>query len=267
MRAARWEGVEVGSLAASWDVPEVHAYACVGSTNDLARSLAEEGCATGTCVIADEQTAGRGRAERRWSSPAGLGVWMSLVLRPLGLRDPGVLPLVVGVAVARALDAFARPAVPQIKWPNDVLLAGRKVGGILCEGSWDGNSPRFVVVGIGLNVLHSPEDFPDGIRDLATSLRIASGWAPPREEIAGAVARAVMEAGREPVLDSSLLEELARRDSLRGREVIVREPSGRELHGTAAGVAPDGSLLLRTPAGVLRHIRTGSVRRIVPAGA
>lgn len=266
MRTSRWDGLGVASLARQWGVPEVHAYARVGSTNDLARSLAESGCPDGTCVIADEQIAGRGRAERRWTSPAGLGVWMSLVLRPRGLRDPGVLPLVVGVAVARALDPFARPAVPQVKWPNDVLLANRKVGGILCEGSWDGDSLRFVVIGIGLNVLHSPEDFPVEIRDLATSLRIVSGWAPPREEIACAVARAVVEAMREPVLDTSRLEELARRDSLCGHEVTVTEPLRAEVRGIATGIAPDGSLLLRTPSGVLRRIRNGTVRRVAPGG-
>lgn len=259
-RMTRWEALDAAELARLWGVPELHLFRSVGSTNDVARALAERGCAAGTCVLAEEQTAGRGRASRTWASPPGLGIWMSLVLRPAGLAAPGVLPLLVGLAAAQALDPFCRPAAVQVKWPNDLLLGGRKLGGILCEGAWEQGRLAFVVAGIGLNVLQAPEDFPAELRPGATSLRIAAGWQPPRAEVAGAVLRAVLETTRRPELDRDRLAELEARDALRGRDVVLVEPGAAPLHGRALGINADGALLLRTGCGSLRTVRSGTVR-------
>jgi BirA family transcriptional regulator, biotin operon repressor / biotin---[acetyl-CoA-carboxylase] ligase len=258
--ADRWEGAAAEELAVGWGLPSVHLFARVRSTNDSARGLADGGAPHGTLCLAEEQTAGRGRGGRAWSSPAGLGIWMSMVARPASLPAPGLLPILVGLAAAEALDPFVRPALTQVKWPNDLQLAGRKVAGILCEGSWDGLRPGAVVVGIGLNVLHAPDDFPDEVRETATSLRIVSGWSPPRAEVAGAVAGAVMRAlARPPAqLTGALLDALRGRDALEGRP--VRVTGAAETDGTAMGISPAGALLVRTREGRLQSITAGTVR-------
>jgi BirA family biotin operon repressor/biotin-[acetyl-CoA-carboxylase] ligase len=258
--ADRWEGVAAGELAARWGLPSVHLFARIRSTNDAARALADGGAPHGTLVLAEEQTAGRGRGGNAWSSPPGVGVWMSMVARPSSLPAPGLLPLLVGLAAAEAVDAFVRPAVTQVKWPNDLQLAGRKIAGILCEGSWEGARPGSVIVGIGLNVLHVPGDFPDEVAQTATSLRIVSGWSPPRVEVAGAVASAVARALRNPPsqLTGAMLDALRRRDALEGRP--VRVTGAQETAGTALGVSPAGALLLRDADGVLRTVTSGTVR-------
>lgn len=265
--ADRWEGFSAAELAARWGLPAVHLYARVGSTNDAARALADAGAPHGTLVLAEEQTAGRGRSGRAWSSPPGLGVWMSMVARPASLPAPGLLPILVGLAAAEAIDPFVKPVSTQVKWPNDLQLAGRKVAGVLCEGSWDGAEPGAVVVGIGMNVLHVPDDFPGEVRETATSLRIASGWSPPRDEVAGAVAAAVMRALANPPaqLGGAMLETLRRRDALEGRG--VRVTGAAETAGIALGISPAGALLLRTDAGRLQTITSGTVRLAEAGGA
>lgn len=261
----RWEGATAEELAARWGLPSVHLFARVRSTNDSARGLADGGAPHGTLCLAEEQTAGRGRGGRAWASPPGVGVWMSMVARPASLPAPGLLPLLVGLAAAEAVDAFVRPAVTQVKWPNDLQLAGRKIAGILCEGSWDGARPGSVVVGIGINVLHAPDDFPEEVRETATSLRIVSGWSPPRADVAGAVASAVARALKNPPsqLTGAMLDALRRRDALEGRP--VRVTGATETIGTALGVSPAGALLLRDPAGRLQTVTSGTVRVVSPA--
>ncbi|HEV2150031.1 MAG TPA: biotin--[acetyl-CoA-carboxylase] ligase, partial [Longimicrobiaceae bacterium] len=209
-RADRWEGGTAAELARAWGIPALHLFERVGSTNDVARALAGAGAPAGTAVIAEEQVAGRGRGGRQWVSPPGLGIWLSVVLRPAALPEPGLLPLRVGLAAAAALDPFARPGRVEVKWPNDLQVAGRKLGGILCEGSWEGAGVAFVVAGIGINAAHAPDDFPAPLRPEATSLRMASGWSPPRAEVAGALVRALagLPARMGAVLSPAVLAEL-----------------------------------------------------------
>jgi len=260
LAAERWEGATAAELATRWGLPAVHLFSRAGSTNDVARALAEAGAPAGTAVLADEQTAGRGRGGKGWSSPAGLGVWLSVVLRPESLAAPGLLPILVGLAAADALDPFVRPARVAIKWPNDLHLAGRKLAGILCEGSWDGARPGYVVAGIGINVLHSIDDFPTELQGTATSLRITAGWSPPRADVAGAVAGALLRRLAQPPaeLGGALLEALRGRDALLGRP--VRVTGAEAVTGTAMGITPAGALLVRTDAGALRTVRSGTVR-------
>lgn len=267
VRAERYDGATADELARRWDLPAVHLFSSAGSTNDVARTLAEGGAPAGTVVLADEQTAGRGRGGKGWSSPPGLGVWLSMVLRPPSLAAPGLLPILVGLAAADALDAFVRPAQVAIKWPNDLQLAERKLAGILCEGSWDSGRPGYVVAGIGINVLHSIDDFPPELRETATSLRIAAGWGPPRVDVAGTVAGALMRRVSHPPaeLGGALLEALRGRDALLGR--AVRVTGAEAVTGTAMGVSPAGALLVRTEAGALRSIRSGTVRLAETAAA
>jgi BirA family transcriptional regulator, biotin operon repressor / biotin---[acetyl-CoA-carboxylase] ligase len=258
--AERWEGATAAVLANRWGIPGVHLFERVGSTSDHARRLADAGAPHGTVVLAEEQAAGRGRGARGWDSPAGLGIWMSIVTRPAVLSSPGLLPILVGLAVADALDPFLRPAIAQVKWPNDLQVEGRKLAGILCEGRWEGGTPSGIVVGVGLNVLHAPDDFPPDLRESATSMRIAAGWSPPRAEVAGAVAAAVARALSRPPerLSGALSEALRRRDALEGRPVEVTGPEA--VAGTALGVDPAGALLVRAADGRLRAVTSGSVR-------
>lgn len=256
----RWEGATAEELAARWGVPAVHLLDQVGSTNDYARALADAGAPAGTTVIAEEQLAGRGRGGKAWTSPPGLGIWMTLILRPVTLPAPGLLPILVGLAAAEALDEYVRPVRAQVKWPNDVHLVGRKVAGILCEGAWEAGRPGAVVAGIGINSGHSTADFPPELREVATSIRIAAGWAPPRAEVAGAIVRGILRLASQPPaqLGGALLEALHARDALQGREVVVT--GATPVRGIALGISPAGALLVRSEEGALRTIRAGTVR-------
>ena len=259
--------VEAGEWAARWGVPEVHWFRSVGSTNDLGRALAGSGARHGTTVIANEQLAGRGQYGRGWISAAGLGVYLSMVVRP-PLPDSALLPLRVGVAVAEALERLAPMMRIAVKWPNDLWVDGRKLAGILCEGAWAGEQLASVVVGIGLNLRHSAEDFPRELRPYATSVLRATGATPPLAAAAGALTGAILLAA-DPAgeLTERLPSALAARDALRGRTVRVEPRGGKELAGLASGIAPDGALLVRRADGVLHSVRSGSVRVATEAAA
>lgn len=164
--------------------------AATGSTNDDARRLAAEGAPEGTVVLAERQTAGRGRLGRAWDSPGRLGLYLSVLLRP---QDPperlGRYAITAAVAVCAACRELAGDAVV-VKWPNDLLASGRKLGGILSELR-QGPDGADLIVGIGLNVGHAAEDFPESLRGRATSLRmLRNGASIDREDAAVAVLRA-----------------------------------------------------------------------------
>lgn len=145
----------------------------VTSTNDVLRQMAIEGAAEGTAVVAQQQTRGRGRQHRPWHSPPGLGLYLSVLLRPpWPAAESGALALLAGVAVASALKQLGMPDV-KLKWPNDVLAGGKKICGVLVEPALKGGQIEFAVVGIGLNVRHGVEDFPPELRPTATSCALA----------------------------------------------------------------------------------------------
>ncbi|HSA95741.1 MAG TPA: biotin--[acetyl-CoA-carboxylase] ligase [Acidobacteriota bacterium] len=154
-----------------------HRFESLASTNDTARDFAFDGAAHGTAVLAREQTRGRGTKGRTWHSPAGLGLYVSFVVRgPEGgeVPSPHLLPLVAGLAAADALAAEAGVEA-RLKWPNDLVHDGRKIGGILSEAVSGVAAGGFAVVGVGLNVGHAPEDFPPELRATASSVRMAGG--------------------------------------------------------------------------------------------
>lgn len=160
------------------------------STNDLAKEMARKGAAEGTVVVAESQTEGRGTKGRSWHSPRGGGLYASVILRPRR-PDLSLLPLLAGVACREAVREAAGVETA-LDWPNDIVWKGRKIGGILCEGEYLGNSVSFAVLGIGLNVGQKTTDFPSSLRSTAGSLRLASG----RE-----VDRASLEKALWPALD------------------------------------------------------------------
>ena len=149
---------------------KIHRVESCSSTNDLAHKMAQAGAEEGTVVIADEQTAGRGTKDRLWYSKKGIGLYLSVILRPRK-RDMSLLPMVAGLAMRDALFEQEGLSV-ELKWPNDLVYDGKKLGGILCEASFLGNEISYAILGMGLNVNHEKRDFPENLRSHATSLKI-----------------------------------------------------------------------------------------------
>lgn len=217
--------------------PRVH-HRLADSTNERAKALAVAGAPHGTLVTAAQQSAGRGRQGRSWVAPPGRAVLMSLVVRELG-EDSPMLPLSAAVAVCEACEEAASVSC-EIKWPNDVWIDGRKVSGILVEGRpQDG----WAVLGIGLNVATAADEFPEELREIATSLAAAADDAPDSPEAVLPLLLAALERR----LDDPPTEVVAAwraRDALRGRSVRWADGSG-----TAAGISDAGSLVVETDAG------------------
>lgn len=244
-----------GGLATRWLGGGWHWRARATSTNDWARALADRDAPHGTVVVADRQTRGRGRRGHPWHSPAG-GLWMSLVLRP---RTPpsalGPLGLAVAVAVAEAIEGLGVGGVA-LKWPNDVLVSGRKVAGILTEAAAEAGCVRHVIVGIGVNL--NVARFPADLRDRATSLHRASGASVDRTAFAVALCRRLerwidrFEAeGAEPVVGAWLD---------RGRLGPVTIAAGTStITGVAEGLDPEGALRVRRADGGLEVVRSGEI--------
>ena len=222
-----------------------------GSTNRDAAARAEAGAPEGAVVAAGEQTAGRGRMTREWFSPPGANLYFSIVLRPNA--EPGkaaTLPLVMGLAVAEALASFAPETQPLIKWPNDILIGGRKLCGILCEMQAEADCVRHLIAGVGVNLNLARQNLPAALKDRATSLRIETGRSYSRAEaLAGILNRfeplydAWLAEGLTPLLDA-----IAARDALQGKTISL-EYGGRRIRGLAEGIQPDGALRLVTDQG------------------
>lgn len=164
----RYDGLTEEELARRLGVPLLRLLDTVGSTLDVAHELGAAGAPHGAVVVAAVQTAGRGRQGRRWHSPRG-GVWLSLLLRPAQPPVGGALALRAGMAARDALQAVLPGHEPRIKWPNDIILGGRKVGGVLCEASWSGGTFGWVCVGVGINV-KGPQQPEAEIRETALFL-------------------------------------------------------------------------------------------------
>ena len=232
----------------------------VDSTNRALRALAEAGAEAGSAFLAEGQTAGRGRLGRRFASPRGKGLYLSLLLRPeLPPEALGELPAWAAVAVRRALLRCCGLSA-EIKWVNDLLCRGRKLCGIVAEGVLREGRLESVVLGVGINVSGEREDFPPELRETATSVLLETGRAPDRAALAAALLReldAMAEAfprGRQKVW-----EEYRAHCVTLGKAVTLTD--GTE--GTAEELGEDFSLLLRLSDGSLRRLRSGeaSLRR------
>ncbi len=229
------------------------------STNIQAARLARGGCPDGTLVVSDCQTAGRGRQGRSWLSPHGSSIYMSLVLRPqLPPRCASAVTLIAGLAVACAVCKKTGLAAG-IKWPNDVVVDGRKICGILTEMSVERNSIHHIVTGIGINV--NQQEFPKELSATATSIRLASGRSWNRASLAAAVLQAFegyyakfLQTG-----DLSLLkEEYEKRLVNLNTEVLVLDPSGA-WQGICRGISRDGGLFVECTDGQRKTVRSGEV--------
>ena len=246
-----WEGDSPSAWGARWRVPRLEVHDLMASANDRARDLAEAGADPFTVVIAEEQTAGRGRDGRRWESPPGSGLWISVVAPPLDVSARQILPLRAGLATCRAVESAAPGVRAGLKWPNDVLIGGLKVGGILCEGG-----PSAVVIGIGVNV--RPDAIRPGLVGTAVALEAAAEGPVDRAALAEFLMTELRQllAPDSLSLDGELARELEARDVLKGRAVAAE--TGET--GIARGIGRDGALGVEVAPGEVRRVRVGGVR-------
>jgi BirA family biotin operon repressor/biotin-[acetyl-CoA-carboxylase] ligase len=242
----------------------------VGSTNDVAHERATAGAAGGLLVIADEQTAGRGRLDRRWWAPPGSSLLLSLLLRPpLPPAQAARLTMCLGLAAVEGIEAVTG-LHPGLKWPNDLLLAGRKLGGMLTELRLDGERLAYAVLGLGINVnitfppSASASTAPPELADSAIGLSMALGRPVDRLALLAALL-ARCEAWYERTLagESPHAAWAARLDTI-GRRVTVKMAAGSVI-GIAVGVTPEGGLLMRDDAGAEQIVWSGDVAAVRPA--
>ena len=232
------------------------------STNADAFKLAENGAIEGTVVLADSQSGGKGRRGRVWASPAGVNLYCSVVLRPdIMPYEAPQLTFISAVAVARAIE-LTTSLTAEIKWPNDLLISGKKVAGLLNEMSAETDGINFVILGIGVNLNMATGQFPDDLRHPATSLFLESGSVVDRSRFAGTMLNELdrlytdfLAHGFGPVR-----EEWQRRCNANGRRVLVNDSGTECTGGQFVGIDTDGALLLRADDDVLHRITCGDVR-------
>ncbi|MBO7744128.1 biotin--[acetyl-CoA-carboxylase] ligase [Paenibacillus sp. MWE-103] len=238
----------------------------VDSTQNIAQRLAEEGAPEGTLVIAEQQTNGRGRMGRKWVSPSGKGIWMSFILRPgMPIHFAPQLTLLTAVALCRALRAAAAPLDIGIKWPNDLLVGGRKISGILLETTAEEERLRYVIAGIGISVNLTEDDYPPELLDIATSLRIQLGRELDRAEIVASffaqfqqLYAVYQREGFAPI--QTIWEALS---------VTLHKPTrlivgGKATTGTPIGLNDQGALLVRMDDGAV--VPLFSAEQVPPQG-
>ncbi|MBL7183627.1 MAG: biotin--[acetyl-CoA-carboxylase] ligase [Anaerolineae bacterium] len=232
-------------------------YSSIGSTNEVLKELAAQGAPEGTLVIADEQTAGRGRLGRKWLASPGTGLLMSLLFRPdLAPDQAQRLTMLCSLATADAIEGLTGlPA--DLKWPNDIFIHGKKAGGILTESGTTGGRLDYVVVGMGLNVNLAVSTLPE-LRGMATSLSQELGREVSRLELLWKILEGIETRYNSLRRGESPHEDWAARLINLGRQVQVTTPRG-VLAGWAEGVDADGALILRTPDGQRRRILAGDV--------
>jgi BirA family biotin operon repressor/biotin-[acetyl-CoA-carboxylase] ligase len=230
------------------------------STNDVMEKLARDGVKEGVVIFAESQTKGRGRLGRKWISPECKGLWFSVLLRP-DLRPQETTQLTVASATALRRAIFSETNLKaEIKWPNDLLIGGKKVAGILTELSAELDRVRHVILGVGVDVNLGAGEFPSELRKSATSLKIESGRTIERAELAAAILRELdgdysrICAGK----FTEVADEWEENCSTIGKDVTV-QIGGRKIRGNAESLDDDGALLVRTEHGHLERITGGDV--------
>jgi len=236
----------------------------IDSTNRLAMELAAGGAAHGTAVLAGRQTKGRGRLGKVWQSPAGKGLYSSIILRPdLAVENFPYLTFVAGLAVAEAINRLYG-VMPGLKWPNDIYFSMRKCGGILSESSafTAQVGQCYAVVGIGLNVNTAPEEFDDGVADRATSLMIETGQKRPIDEVFYAIHGQLLkevetfeQMGFQPVI-----ERWRKLDCMLGKNLAWVAVGGEVVEGVALGPDDQGRLHIRDKSGCVHEVLSGDIQ-------
>jgi BirA family transcriptional regulator, biotin operon repressor / biotin---[acetyl-CoA-carboxylase] ligase len=240
--AYKFDGISASDLATLLGVPAVKLFETTSSTLDIAHSVAAEGASAGTLILAEHQSAGRGRSGSKWTSNAAHGVWLTLLERPSDVSGMEVLALRIGLRAARALDRFTSAPV-RVKWPNDLYVEGRKLGGILIEARWREQRLEWVAIGIGINVT-APADFP-----MAAALDPGTSRVEVLTDLVPALRAASAGTGN---LSPIEMIEWNARDMARGRHCL--EPA----RGVVEGISPAGELLVALADSVARF-RSGSL--------
>ena len=239
----------------------IHHYYKIGSTNAAAMEAAAAGAPEGSVFFAEEQIAGRGRGANTWHSARSSGIYCSVVLRPLlPPSEALIISLAAGLALHVAIQAIDPKLSPDLKWPNDLLLDGKKLSGILTEMNAEATRVRHIVIGIGINV--NQASFPPELRDQATSLRLSTATEWSRVELTATLLKSLDREYRNLLEKPEARQSILRRfeessSSVRGREVRVEENGGFE--GTTAGLDARGFLRVRTAHG-MRTVLSGTVR-------
>lgn len=267
----------VPDIINSWEISEgldtnfigkdVYYFPEVDSTNNYAKKLAQEGCEDGTVVLADRQTRGRGRLGRDWDSMDKKGIWMSVVLRPAGgMEDIQIITLAASVAVVAAIEeVFGTKA--GIKWPNDIILDGKKVCGILTEMSMEMERVNFLILGIGINFSQKKNDFPEEIKDKATSLGVylKDMFGTDISKIRRSELVKIILFKFEEVYDkvnkghvSEVIEEWRKYSVTLGKEVCITFKE-KQYVGIAQDIDENGRLIVKCSDGITREVLSGEV--------
>ena len=229
------------------------------STNSVVREQARKGVKSGFVVAAAQQSRGRGRLGRSWESPPGLGLYVSILLCPeMRLADAGRLTILSSVAAADAVEAVSGLR-PKIKWPNDLVLKGRKLAGLLIETEPRGRDLAFAIIGIGINVRHQAADFSDEVRPLATSLFLATKRLYRRADLLVALLHAFERRLTQP--HEEVQAAWAASSLTLGQQVTLTTARGRK-QGQALGLDPSGALLLRNAFGEVEAITAGDMHAV-----
>lgn len=257
-----WGGVSLADLQKRWKRENVYLYGEIDSTNDVARDMVRDGAAPGTVILSRAQTAGRGRGDNTFHSPANRGVYLTMVFGPSGDWARRPVTILAGLGVAVALERAFPGLAPGLKWPNDLIVRSRKLGGILAEtvpaatATPDGTS--WLVIGVGVNL--TTDELPPELAGTAIGIRECCEGAEP-VDVADAIVRGLERWLLDPPaeLTEEMLLELDRLDRLKNRRIALGNGGETPVVGQAAGLAPDGALLFRPDRGALRRVVSGSV--------
>ncbi|UCG20809.1 MAG: biotin--[acetyl-CoA-carboxylase] ligase [Deltaproteobacteria bacterium] len=251
------------SLTTKWLGRTIHFYDAVESTNLIAIELAQEGEAEGTVVLADQQLGGRGRGDRSWHSPAGVGIYCSVLLRPKMVPAKGqLITLMAGVSIVKAIT-LKTGLSPRVKWPNDILINDKKVAGILLESKVSGEQIGYSVLGFGINVNNGSADFPQGMEFNASSLFLELNRLVDRStliiEVFAELERLYHQLQGEDFLE--VLEQWRYYSSTLGQRVRIWQKD-RATEGIAVDLAEDGGLLVRAEGGKQIVVHAGDVEHL-----
>lgn len=243
------------------DGRQVHYFQTLESTNALALEMGRAGQKSGTVLVAETQTKGRGRLGKGWESPAGAGLYCTVILRPaIALAQLARITLAAGLATALAIDEVSG-VVSRIKWPNDVLIGGQKVAGILVECQMTAGEEPLVAVGVGINLQTSYAKLPDELRARATSLLLASGRVIGRGVMLAALLRRVeaMIVRLEQNDFAGILDEWRTKDATAHKKLTWLTSDGQIVHGTSLGPDQEGLLVIRDHSGKHHHVLSGDL--------
>lgn len=247
-------------LETEWMAKNIHYFQKIDSTNSVAYQLAMQGAEEGEVVIAESQEKGRGRLGRKWFSPPYLNLYISIILRPEILpTQASMITLLSAVATAEAIKKYSN-ITPTIKWPNDILIRGRKIAGLLNEINSELDRVHFIILGIGININIDKKDFPEEIREYATSLKIETGSQISRKEFICILLKEIedwykdfLKEGNKPILD-------AWRKWADIKDKMVRISSFKEsFNGKAIDIDSDGALLIKNKNGEIKRVLAGDI--------